>query len=41
MDFTQIDQESHRIKAAHWNALLEITAEHNIEAKDINSIVPL
>jgi hypothetical protein len=41
IDFAQIDQESHRIKASHWNELLELTAEHNIEARDINSIVPL
>jgi hypothetical protein len=40
-DFAQIDQESHRIDAKHWKALLTLSAEHNIEARDINKIVPL
>lgn len=40
-DFTQIDNESHRIDTKHWKALLTLSAEHNIEARDVNSIVPL
>jgi chemotaxis protein histidine kinase CheA len=40
-DFTQIDQESHRIEARHWKELLTLSAEHNIEARDVNKIVPL
>jgi hypothetical protein len=40
-DFSQIDQESYRIKANLWNELLELAAEHNIDAFDVNNIVPL
>ena len=39
--FTQIDNESHRIDAQHWNTLLTLAEQHDIEARDVNSIVPL
>jgi hypothetical protein len=40
-DFATIDKENHRIEPNHWTKLLELAAEYNIDATDINRIVPL
>jgi hypothetical protein len=40
-NFTQIDSEANQIDAKHWKSLLTLSAEHNIEARDVNSIVPI
>ena len=40
-DFATIDKEAYQIAPDLWTTLLELAAEHNIEATDINKIVPL
>jgi hypothetical protein len=40
-DFTTIEKEQHRIEPKLWATLLELAAEYNIEATDINKIIPL
>jgi hypothetical protein len=40
-NFATIDKEQHRIEPKLWAKLLEQAAEYNIEATDINKIIPL
>jgi hypothetical protein len=37
-DEAVIDQETHQIDAKHWNTLLLLSVEHNINERGINSI---